>query len=178
MSEVFPDNLLLVGKVSRPHGLGGILRIWSYARSEETFLESGRVFLKPSSGETHEYRVLSVVRHKNVYLMKLKGLDSIEAAEEYRGAAIFISKEALRREGEEEYFWHEIIGLEVYLEPGRFIGTIRHILPTGGHDIYVVQGDRGEVLIPATHEVVKDIDRVNKKMIVSEIEGLFDLNEA
>ena len=164
--------------MSRPHGLGGILKIWSYARSAETFVESGRVFLKPGSGETHEYRVLSVVRHKKTYLMKLEGLDSVEAAEKYRGAAIFIDKETLKSEEQEEYFWHDIIGLEVYLERGRFVGTIRHILPTSGHDIYVVQGGEGEVLIPATLEVVKGVDLINKKMIICELEGLFDLNEA
>ena len=141
-------------------------------------MESGRVFLKPSSGETQEYRVLSVVRHKKIYLMKLEGLDSIEAAEKYKDAAIFVDKETLKNEDREEYFWHDIIGLEVYLEQGRFVGTIRHILPTGGHDIYVVQGEEGEVLIPAAREVVKVIDLVNKKMIICELEGLLDLNEA
>ena len=141
-------------------------------------MEPGRVFLKPVSGETREYRVLSLVRHKKAYLMKLEGLDSVEAAERYKGAAIYVEKEPLASEGEEEYFWDDIIGLDVYLEPGRFLGTIRHILPTGGHDIYVIQGDAGEVLIPATREVVKEIDLLNKKMIVCELEGLLDLNEA
>jgi len=166
-----------VGKVIRPHGLGGLLRIRSYAHSEEMFLRSGGVFLELRSGETYKCQVLSVVRHKSVYLMKLEGLDSLETADRYRGASIFVNKDALVREDDEEYFWHEIIGLKVYLETGRFIGIITHILPTGGNDIYVIQEEKGEVLIPAIHEVVKKIDLDHNKMIVSEMEGLFELNE-
>ena len=169
--------MLLVGEVIRPHGRGGLLRIRSYAHSEETFSSAGGVFLRLCSGETYQYKVESVVRHKGAYLLRLEGLDSLGTAERYRGAAILVNKEALGRLDEEEYFWHEIIGLEVYLDTGRFLGTIKHILPTGGNDIYVVEEQEGELLIPAIHEVVREIDLNHKKMIVSEMEGLFDLNE-
>ena len=170
--------MLLVGKVIRPHGVGGLLRILSYARSEQTFLLSGMVSLKLDSGETREHRVLSIVPHKNYYLMRLEGLGSVETADRYKGADLFVRKDAVGDTDEGEYFWHEIIGLKVYVETGRFIGTVRHILSTGSNDIYVVQEGEGEVLVPAIHEVVKEIDLDKKQMIVSEMEGLLDLNEA
>lgn len=178
MGEGFPDNLLLVGKVIGPHGLGGLLRIWSYAESEKTFLSSGKVFLGLASGQTHAYRVLSVVAHKNAFLMKLEGLSTLDEAETYRNAAILIEKIGLSREEEDEYFWHELIGLEVYLNTGESIGTLKHILPTGSNDIYVVQKGEKEVLIPAIHDVVQEIDLDRKTMIISDMEGLLDLNEA
>jgi len=177
LSKVSPENLLLVGKVIRPHGLEGLLKIWSYAQSKETFLNSGSVFLESGTGETHEYRVLSIRPHKNLFLMKLEGLSSSDEAEEHRGAAILIRKDALTHECEEEYFWHELIGLRVYLDTGRYIGTIRHILPTGSNDIYVVRKGKKEVLIPAIHEVVEEIDLRGQRMIISEKEGMLDLNE-
>jgi 16S rRNA processing protein RimM len=178
LSEGFSEKLLLVGTVIRPHGLGGLLRVRSYAESEKTFMSAGIVSLKLGSGETHEYKVLSVVPHKNVLLMKMEGLSSLEAAEKYRGAAVLIRKDSLSRGAEDEYYWHELIGLRVYLNTGEFIGTIKHILPTGSNDIYVVQEGKGEVLIPAIHDVVKEIDLDNQRMIIAEMEGLFDLNEA
>jgi 16S rRNA processing protein RimM len=178
LDEGFPDNLLLVGKVSRPHGLGGLLRIWSYTESEETFLNSGKVYLRLESGQIRAHKVLSVIAHKNAFLMKLEGLHTVDAAEKCRNAAILMEKRSLQREGEDEYFWHELIGLEVYLNTGRSIGTIRHILRTGSNDIYVVQEGEKEILIPAIHDVVEEIDLDGKKMVVSEMEGLFDLNEA
>lgn len=166
-----------MGKVVRPHGIEGALRIKSYAQSEESFLNAGTVFLRSSSGETREYAVASVRPHKNMLLIKLEGLNTLEEAEIYRGATILIKRDSLPREGDGEYFWHELIGLEVYLSGGDYVGILKHILPTGSNDIYVVQEGRSEVLIPAIHEVVKEIDLINNRMIISEVEGLLDLNE-
>jgi len=166
-----------MGKVVRPHGLDGLLKIISYAQSEDSFLNAGTIFLRTSSEETHERTVLSVRPHKNIYLMRIEGLNSLEDADKYRGASIFINKDALSHENSEEYFWHELIGLEVYFPGDKYIGTIKHILSTGSHDVYVVRKGTKEVLIPAIHDVVEKIDLTNKRMIISEMEGLLDLNE-
>ena len=177
MSKVSPEDLLLMGKVVRPHGIEGALRIKSYAQSEESFLSAGTVSLRSSSGDIREYAVSSVRPHKNILLMKLEGLNTLEEAEKYREATILRQRDSLPREGDEEYFWHELIGLEVYLSGGEYVGTIKHILPTGSNDIYVVQEGKKEVLIPAVHDVVREIDLTNNRMIISEVEGLLDLNE-
>ena len=176
MNPISPDNLLLIGKVIRPHGLEGLLRIRSYAQSEESFLKAGTIFLKSDLGETHEHQVVSIKPHKHIFLMRLKGLSSLEEAERLRGSEILIRKDSLMRENDEEFFFYELIGLCVYLDRGKYIGTIEDIIPTGGNDIYVVREGEREVLIPAIHEVVEEIDLENKKMVVSEMEGLLDLN--
>jgi 16S rRNA processing protein RimM len=172
-----PEKLLLAGEIVRPHGLDGRLKIRSYAQSEKSFLQSGVVFLKPRSGGTRAFTVSSVKPHKNNVLLTLKGLDSLEEAEEYRGAAVFIRRDSLVQEETDEYFWFDLIGLEVYLDTGKYIGTIHHILPTGSNDVYVVREGETEVLVPAIHEVVKEIDLDARKMIITEMEGLLDLNE-
>ena len=177
MSKATSENLLLVGKVIRPHGLEGLLRILAYVQSEESFLNTGTVFLKSGQQEVLEYHVLSVKPYKNVFLMKLDGLNSLEEAERYRGAEILINKDPLRCEKDDEYFWFDLIGLKVYLNTGRYIGTLKNILTTGSNDIYVVREGETEILIPAIHEVVEEIDLDNKKMVISEMEGLLDLNE-
>ncbi len=177
MSNVPLENLFLMGKVLRPHGREGVLRIWSYAQSENSFLDVETIFLKSASGETREYKVLSVTPHKNIFLMKLTNLNSIEEAEKYRGAEILIKRDSLSDKKEDEYFWHELIGLSVHLNTGKYLGTIEHILPTGSNDIYVVREGEKEVLIPAIYDVVEEIDLTNKRLIVSEMEGLLDLNE-
>lgn len=176
MRRVSPENLLLVGKVIRPHGLGGLLRIYSYARSGDTFLKAGHVFLKIDPEEFSEYRIVSVKTHGNAILLRLDGLNSLEDAEIYRGAEIWIRKDGLiRTDG--EYFWFEIIGIEVRLENSRYIGRVKEILETGSNDIYVVREGEKEFLIPAVHHVIKKIDLENGEMIVAEMEGLFELNE-
>ena len=177
MSEVSPESLLLVGKVIRPHGLRGLLRVWSYSQSEESFLRGGTIFLKADPEKIHERRVISVTPHKNFFLMELEKLESLEDAERFRGAEIFIRKDKLRRRAKDEYFWFELIGLEVYLRSGLYLGILEEILETGSNDIYVIRGGEKELLIPAVHDVVKQIDLEKKKMIIDEMEGLFNINE-
>ena len=176
MNQDSPGRLLVVGKVLRPHGTSGLLRIWSYAGSDTSFLGVGTVSLRSNSGDTRECRVVSVKPHKNIFLMQLEGVSSKEEAEQYRGDEILVSKEALSRE-DNEYFWYELLGLEVYLKSGECLGSISQIISSGSNDIYVVQKDQKELFIPATHEVVKEIDLKNGKMIISAMEGLLDLNE-
>lgn len=176
MSEVFPEALLLIGRVIGPHGVRGLLKIESYAHSEDTLLTAGRIYLKQSSGKISEYEIVSAVPHKGGALIRLEGLDSREQAEPYCGAEILIRKAAVSRD-DDEYFWHELIGLRVYLETGRYLGTVEEIVSTAANDIYVVREGKEEFLIPAIHDVVKTIDLENGKMILSEVEGLLDLNE-
>ncbi len=176
MSKVFPEALLLIGRVIAPQGVRGLLKIESYARSEDTLLAAGRVYLRQSPEKISEHKILSALPYKRGSLIRLEGLTSRDQAEPYRGAEILIRKEAVSRE-KDEFFWHELIGLKVYLATGRYLGTVKDILPTAGNDIYLVQEGKEEFLIPAVHEVVQTIDLENGKMILSEMEGLLDLNE-
>ncbi len=177
MDKDLHDNLILIGKVIRPHGISGFLKIASYAQSPETFKTSGVVYVKRVSGALMEHRVSSIKPQKNSLLLKLEGVSTLKEAESHRGADIYIGREKLSREESEEYFWFELIGIEVYSSSGKLIGTICHILSTASNDIYVVEKGKKEVLIPATHDAVKEIDLKNRRMIISEIEGLIDLNE-
>ena len=172
------ENLLLLGKVLRPHGLAGLLRINSYAESGNSFLASRTIFLRNRSDEWLEHEVLSVHPHKGAFLMKLKGLSTIEEAERLRGASIYVEKRGLEEKDQDEFFWHEIIGLEVYLKTGSYIGEVENILSTGSNDIYVIRHGDSEIFVPALHGVVEDIDLPSGKMIISDVEGLLDLNEA
>jgi len=175
LEKVPSEGLLLIGKVVRPHGLKGLVRIVSYADSAETFLRAQEVVLESASGRAVKHGIVSITPSKRFFLLHLEGLDSLEKAEAYREGNIYIEKKGLHRE-DDEYFWHEILDLPVFLETGEPIGFIRQILPGSGHDIYVVQEGDKEILIPAVHEVIREVDLENKKVVVAEMEGLFDLN--
>lgn len=177
MGDAALSELILLGRVVKPHGLDGTLSIHSYADSELSFLRAGRVVLETKDNHRVEYPVAAARPHKKGVLLDLDGMDSINEAENLRDANIYIRRNSLDREREDEYFWVELIGLEVYLNTGRHIGTLTRILPTGSNDVYVVTSDSGETLIPATHEVVEDIDLTRNRMIISYMEGLLDLNE-
>lgn len=165
-----------MGRVLRAHGLEGGILVRSYSGSEACFLKAGSVFLRRGSEELCEYRVTSVSPHKGGCLLRLEGLNSRSEAEFYKQSEVHVRKSALSRE-EGEYFWHELLGLQVYSESGECLGRLTHILTAGGNDIYVVRKGKKETFVPATHEIIKEIDLENGKMCIREMEGLIDLNE-
>jgi 16S rRNA processing protein RimM len=169
-------NWIALGKVLRPHGLEGLLRVRSYAESEASFTEVGEVLLRPVSGRIHANSVLSARPHKNIVLMKFEGVNSLEEAEGLRDAEVLVAAEGIPRE-EGEYLWHELIGLRVFLDTGEHIGNISRIIRAGANEIYVVRRGRKEIFVPATYEMVKEIDLEKGRMTISAMEGLLDLNE-
>lgn len=177
MNNVSSEELLLIGKVIKPHGFKGLIRVWSYARTIESFLHTGMVFFKQDNQEPVIYTVLDVKPHKNIFLMRVKGMDTFEEADSFRGADILIEKNHLKRNNDDEYFWFELIDLRVYQDTGKYLGIIKEIFPTGSNDVYVVKQNDSEFLIPAVHEVVKKIDLDKGEMIISVMDGLLDLNE-
>ncbi len=170
-------SLLPVGKVLRPHGLRGQLKISAYARSDATFLNARSIFLRPGTGKPVEFAIRSARPFKSGYILELEELSSLTDAEKYRAADILVRKDALPLKEEDEYFWHELLGLEVFLENGEYLGPISDIIATGSNDIYVIKKGKSEVLIPATHEIIKNIDLELGKMMIHPIEGLLDLHE-
>ncbi len=177
MDETHSRELLLLGRVVKPHGLDGTLSIRSYAESKDSFVEAGRVVLATPDGQRKAFSVVSARPHKKGMLLNLEGLGSVEAAEGFRDAEIFIRTDALERAPEDEYYWFELVGIEVYGHTGRYVGTLEQILTTGGSDVYVVRSEAKEILIPASREVIEEIDLDNRRMTVFEMEGLLDLNE-
>lgn len=173
---VSPRKLLVVGRVLGPHGIGGLLRIRPHAAAESSIGDADTLFLKTGSNEKTAYRVISARPHKHGFLLKLKDLDTRAAAERLRNAEICVERDSLKR-SPEEYFWDELIGLEVYVDKGRHLGRLSQIIQTGGHDIYMVTGREREIAVPAVSEVVREIDLEKGTMTISPMEGLLDLNE-
>jgi len=177
LKQGFAEGLLLLGKVIRPHGLKGLLKIASYAQSAQSFLRAGSVYLRPRSGGERNFKLLSVQPGGKNFLMKLEGLTTIDQAEPYIGAEILIHRESLEPGDAGEYFWADMIGLKVYTESGKYMGEIASIFNNGGHDIYVLKHAGRERLIPAVHSVVKAIHPEQGEMIVVEMEETPDSNE-
>ena len=74
---------------------------------------------------------------------------------------------------ENEYYISDLIGMEVYLEDGKYFGTLKDVMETGANDVYVVHLEEGkEVLIPAIKDCIKEVDVENGKMVVHLLKGL------
>jgi 16S rRNA processing protein RimM len=105
-------------------------------------------------------------------LLKIEGIDSREAAQTIVGSTLYIPDAEAVKLPPGTFFWHEIIGLSVRSTDGIELGRVTQILETGANDVYVVEGSQGEVLIPATQDVVRSIDVASGLITIEIIEGL------
>ena len=172
--EILSQTHVAIGKVLKPWGLKGAVKIRSYAESPESFSRISELRVQGKDGPI----VLSledVRKQKKAVLLKFKGRDRIEDVEDLVGLTLYLHKKDLPQLEEGEYYWHELIGMEVWTDSGKPIGTLEKILDTGNHDVYVVRRGEQETLIPAIRDVIRKVDAGGKKMIIHPIEGL--LNE-
>ncbi|MFH2011215.1 MAG: ribosome maturation factor RimM [Pseudomonadota bacterium] len=176
-SFIMKNGLLVIGKIVNTHGIQGKLKISSYAESPEVFISHEFFYIKDKNGDFKEYKITNVEPHKNSVLLKFNGISSISDAEKLVGSSIFIEKNKLDTLPEGEYYWFEIIGIEVFTDEGTFLGKVERILQTGSNDVYIVRNEEKEYLIPAIADVVTNIDVIKKVMIIHPLEGLFEDDE-
>ena len=103
-------------------------------------------------------------------LLKVRSVDDRDRAEQLRGLEVRVARDRLPALDEGEYYEHDLIGLAVTTEDGRPLGSLEGILEIGPHDVYRVVGPDGERLLPATREVVREIDLEARRMTVRILE--------
>ena len=167
---------LKVGKIVNTHSLKGEVKVISSTDFEEQRFEKGTELLITRGNQVvKEVTVESYRIHKNNLLVKFVGIDSIEEAEKLKNLQIKIDSDNIGELEENEFYFHEIIGCEVFDENGKSLGEISEILTPGANDVWVIKSQNGkEILIPYIEDVVKKIDVENKKIDIEVMEGLID----
>ncbi|MDB6213484.1 MAG: ribosome maturation factor RimM [Gemella haemolysans] len=167
---------LKVGKIVNTHSLKGEVKVISSTDFEEQRFEKGTELLITRGNQVvKEVTVESYRTHKNNLLVKFVGIDSIEEAEKLKNLQIKIDSDNIGELEENEFYFHEIIGCEVFDENGKSLGEISEILTPGANDVWVIKSQNGkEILIPYIEDVVKKIDVENKKIDIEVMEGLID----
>jgi 16S rRNA processing protein RimM len=110
--------------------------------------------------------------HRRTLLLKLGGCDDRNAAEEMRDMLVQISVEEAVPLEEGEYYHFQLIGIQVETEDGKQLGQVAEVLETGAHDVYLVRGRGGEVLLPAVEDVVLELNLEQRQMIVRLLPGM------
>lgn len=167
-------DLCPIGRVVKPHGVRGKIKVAYFGVDLGRFPLYEKIFIKDNLGKPELYEVLEVTPQPPRLILKLKGIDRIEETENLIGKEILVPREDFPQPEEGEYYWYEIIGMVVETEKGRRLGTVKEIFPTGANDVYVVEGKRGEIFLPATDGVIRSIDRQRRVMRVLRMEGLWE----
>lgn len=124
-----------------------------------------------------EYRVESFRSHKDCFVVKLEGVQSIDEADLFVGAEVLASRDELRDLDEDGFYFFQIEGSTVVTKDGRHIGKVIDILPIPENDLLVVVLDDKEILVPFTSEICTQVDAEKKKIVIDPPEGLLELDE-
>lgn len=166
--------LMKLGKILRPHGIRGEVRMLAYTAYPEQIPFIEEVFVG-SETDFDIYTIETCRFHRDGVLLKFTGIDDRDAAETLRDLLVLVPMDIGAPLDEGEYYTYELLGVSVFTDAGEFIGVIEEIWETGANDVFVLRGSqRGEVLIPDTDEVVQSIDLDSQKMIITPIPGLLD----
>jgi 16S rRNA processing protein RimM len=167
-------NLFPIGRVVKPHGVRGKVKVEYFGEDLRQLSSYREIFIEGEKNKPEAYEVLEAIPQPPRLILRLKGIERIEETEPLIGKEILIERKSLHKLEEGEYYWVDLLGMKVETEEGKRIGEIREIFPTGANDVYVVEGRRGEILLPATEEVIRSIDLKGGVMKVSRMEGLWE----
>ena len=161
-----------IGQIVNTFGIKGMVKVVPYTDDIQRFDKLKKVYLVAKK-EKKEYEVEEVKYQKNMVLIKFKGINSIEEAENLRNQYLQIPREDAISLEEGSYYIADLIGMKVFTEEGENLGILEDIYNTGSNDIYVVKNDLGkQLLLPAIQDVIKKIDLEEEKIIVHLMEGL------
>jgi 16S rRNA processing protein RimM len=145
-----------MGRITVPFGVKGWVKIHPFTQTPESLLAYPKWWI----GNGPDWRELQVEKaevHGASVAAKIEGCDDRDAAALYRGRELAIPRDAFPAAGENEYYWADLIGLEVVNEQDERFGTVTEMFNTGPNDVLVVVGDK-ERLIPFLESVVKQVD--------------------
>lgn len=161
-----------IGQIVNTFGIKGFVKVNPFTDDMQRFGELSYVFVVKNK-ELLKMQIEEVKYHKNVVLIKFKGIEDINMAEQYKGCYIRIKREDARELPKDTYFIADLIGINVYDDNGNFLGKVNDIYNNKVHDIYVIKDDLGkQILLPSTKEVIKQINIDENKIIVHLIDGL------
>jgi 16S rRNA processing protein RimM len=170
---------LAVGRILRPHGVRGELRVEILTDYPERLGQCADLYLAcpDSPASVRRYPIERLRRHKEVLLLKLGGCDDRNDADELRGMLVQIPLEKAVPLEEGEYYHFQLIGVRVETENGEWLGQVIEVLETGANDVFIVRGPWGEVLLPAVDDVVLELDLKSKRMVVHLLPGILAENK-
>ncbi|HET6568143.1 MAG TPA: ribosome maturation factor RimM [Rhodothermales bacterium] len=173
------QDLLLVGRFGRVHGLRGEVKMVPETGDPEHLQELEAIYAGPDEERSVLFGVESVrlqqTKHGVTLIVKLEGVDTPEQADALRQQLVFAREADLPPLEEDELYLHDLIGLSVVTEEGEEVGSISEILEMPGHYMYVVsRPGKPDAWIPAVEEFVADVDLGGGRMVIRPIEGLLD----
>lgn len=166
------QRFLVVGEILKPWGFRGEVKIKVISGYPARLVKHKTVYLGP---QARAFQVESARLHSGYILMKFVGYDTDTSVAKLRGEIVHIPADQAAPLKKNQYYHHQLIGLNVVTQNGDPLGALAEILETGANDVYLVRTPEGkEILLPAIKSVIKKIDLPAKTITVELIPGLVE----
>ncbi len=168
-------GLISFGKITKPHGLAGEVKLLPHSRTMDSFSEITRIYIENKSSDTpQEFNITSFSFHKNTAILELHGVDSIEQAQSLSGREVYIEESELGELEEDEFYFLELIGLEAFTDDGTYLGKVEDIMERTIQNILIIKNGEKELLIPMADPIVKEVNLEEGKIVITPIKGMLD----
>ena len=169
MSSAFPywDDLVTIGKCVKPHGLAGEIGVKAITDFPERFEQTEIVFAHQQKDPVRRLEIDSVRNHSGGFLIKFRGIDTINQADALRGFFLSVSQDELVELEDDEYWHWQLEGLQAFDPTGRELGKLKEVIESPAHDLYLIETLDGRThLVPAVHEYVPEISIEENRVVV------------
>ena len=153
-----------MGRVRAPHGLKGWIKIQPFTQEIEGLLDYPEWWVG-GDGQWQQHRISEVAVHGSMVVARLEGFTDRDAAAGLRGRDVAVPRAAMPENREGEFYWSDLLGMEVAHRNAAKLGLVTKILETGANTVLVVQGEK-ELLVPFIDDVIVNVDLKARKLVV------------
>lgn len=157
-----------MGRVTAPYAVKGWIRVQPYTAALDGLLDYANWWLGHDEGAStwRQYQVVTARIHGQSLLAQLAGVEDRTAAEALKGLQVAVNRAEFPPAETDEYYWDDLIGLEVVNTQGVLLGKVVGLMETGAHDVLRVAHAEGERLIPFVSAYVQAVDQAARRILV------------
>ena len=172
------DDMVVVGRVARPHGLHGLVIVNPETDFVEERFRAGATLWTRSARGDEPLTIASARVQNGRPVIGFEGFSSIEDVQRLAGLDLRVPEEELQPLEAGMYYHHQLIGCAVETADGERVGEVVRVNGGAAGSVLEVEGPRGEVLIPLVVEICVEIDVERKRIRIAPPEGLLDVNRS
>lgn len=170
-------DFIPLGKISKPHGIRGEVKIYPYSGSPQQFVSAyNHVYMGGGDqGQLIEQRIERARVQGKQVLVKFAGCGDRTAAERMAGREVFVHKDDLPEPGGDEFYLHQLVGKDLVDPAGALLGVANRIMTSGGQDLLIVNSHGREFMVPVVGAFIQSID--DDRVVLDLPPGLLDIND-
>ena len=166
------QEFLEIGQIVNTFGIKGMVKVKPFTDDITRFDDLEKVYVE-SNKNKKEYEIEEVKYHKDMVLIKFRGVDKVEEAELLRNSYLKVNRNDEPNLEDGTYYIVDLLGLDVYSDEGNLLGKVEDIFNNGSCDIYAIKDELGkQLLLPAISDVIKEINLEEKRIVVHILKGL------